>query len=370
VSITERYVTTTGAGAHDGTSEADAWSPTEALTNAVAGQRVNVKAGTYTLAANFTPANAGTVAQPIIWRGYNVTIGDLDTGLRSAASLALDVTNFPVIACGASWIIALTTSYHILQNLSVTGSKNDGLITLGSRNMLVRVKAVTTGSASSTAACTMSGTNPGVSIDCEFESTHASSVAAVFCNTAGQKLIGCRLKSASSGASSGGLYMNAGTIMAVRCVIVASAADAVFIGTTTGSCLVDSCTLYAPSRNCIGVANVAAVDLPVLVNCVGTDSTRFANNANSGTSHRPIVRYGCRTRDNGNADVGFDDWPSFGMVTTDTGGPTSDFGDLAGGTDYRLAAASPCLSAGHVGALDIGALQKTPAAGGSVGIIG
>ena len=91
MAITEKYVTTTGAGAHDGTSEANAWSLTEAIAAAAAGNRVNVKAGTYTLGAGAT-FPAGTVAAPIIWRGYSSTIGDLTVAAcQSAATLAIDI---------------------------------------------------------------------------------------------------------------------------------------------------------------------------------------------------------------------------------------------------------------------------------------
>lgn len=76
MTITEKYVTVTGGGLHDGTSEADAWTFTEAIANAVAGDRVNVKIGTHSCTTGST-AN-GTYADPIYVRGYVSTIGDLD----------------------------------------------------------------------------------------------------------------------------------------------------------------------------------------------------------------------------------------------------------------------------------------------------
>lgn len=76
MAITEKYVTVTGGGLHDGTSEADAWTFTEALANAVAGDRVNVKLGTHTCTTASTID--GTYANPIYVRGYVSTIGDLD----------------------------------------------------------------------------------------------------------------------------------------------------------------------------------------------------------------------------------------------------------------------------------------------------
>jgi hypothetical protein len=77
MSITEKYVTVAGGGLHDGTSEANAWTFTEALANAVAGDRVNVKLGTHTCTTASTVN--GTYADPIHVRGYVSTIGDLDS---------------------------------------------------------------------------------------------------------------------------------------------------------------------------------------------------------------------------------------------------------------------------------------------------
>lgn len=80
MAITERYVSTTASGGGAGT-EGDPWTLVEAAASAVAGDRVNVKDdGTYNLSAlsaNFNPTNSGTQTQPVFWRGYGSTIGDL-----------------------------------------------------------------------------------------------------------------------------------------------------------------------------------------------------------------------------------------------------------------------------------------------------
>ena len=81
---TERYVTTTGAGLHDGTSEANAWDFDEAITGAAAGHRVNIQAGTYSLSSVKIISTVGTTTNPVWWRGYNATIGDLDTSYTHA----------------------------------------------------------------------------------------------------------------------------------------------------------------------------------------------------------------------------------------------------------------------------------------------
>lgn len=76
VNAQTRYVTATGAGSHDGTSEANAWTLAEAFTNAAAGMTINCKAGNYG-ALQLTLTTSGTQANPIIFRGYITTPGDI-----------------------------------------------------------------------------------------------------------------------------------------------------------------------------------------------------------------------------------------------------------------------------------------------------
>jgi len=76
MAFTERYATAAGAGAADGTSEANAWSLATAVTTASAGQRVNVKTGTYSGLSTLTISVAGSDTQAIHWRAYTTTPGD------------------------------------------------------------------------------------------------------------------------------------------------------------------------------------------------------------------------------------------------------------------------------------------------------
>lgn len=81
---TERYVDAAAAGGGDGTTTATsgangAWTWAEAVAAATQGQRVNVKAGTYSRTTTTdTLATSGNTGG--IWfRGYNTTAGDCDT---------------------------------------------------------------------------------------------------------------------------------------------------------------------------------------------------------------------------------------------------------------------------------------------------
>ena len=78
MAFTEKYVTAAATGLGSGSSESDAWTLSQAHSNCAAGDRINVKAGTYTLTSGLYTSKSGTDASPIAWRGYKTTIGDRD----------------------------------------------------------------------------------------------------------------------------------------------------------------------------------------------------------------------------------------------------------------------------------------------------
>jgi len=75
MAYTEKYVSALASGGGDGSS-GDPWTFAESIA-ASAGDHVNVKDdGTHTISANWTPSNAGTDANNMVWEGYSSSIGD------------------------------------------------------------------------------------------------------------------------------------------------------------------------------------------------------------------------------------------------------------------------------------------------------
>jgi hypothetical protein len=116
MAFNEKYVTVTGGGLHDGSSEANAWTFDEAYANHAAGDRINIKAGTYTLTQIMSVWQNGTNTSPISWRGYKTTIGDLDN--RPTTQL-VDGTDLPLIqTTNSSYYFYPRSSKSLWENLS------------------------------------------------------------------------------------------------------------------------------------------------------------------------------------------------------------------------------------------------------------
>jgi len=113
MAFNEKYVTVTGGGLHDGSSEANAWTITEGFSNAVAGDRLNVKAGTHSYSTNISLASA-SVSSPISLRGYKTSIGDLDT---KPTTQLIDGTDTPIIQNTGSAYWYQTGSNFLLENI-------------------------------------------------------------------------------------------------------------------------------------------------------------------------------------------------------------------------------------------------------------
>jgi hypothetical protein len=101
MAFNEKYVTVAGAGLHDGSSEANAWTLAEAHTSASQGDRLNIKAGTYSVTTILNSWMASSKTQPSSLRGYKTTIGDLDTRPTSQIQ---DGTDRPLIVTSTGYI--------------------------------------------------------------------------------------------------------------------------------------------------------------------------------------------------------------------------------------------------------------------------
>lgn len=378
MAITEKYVSSTGAGDFSGSSEANAmrWSDLSTAMSgggsAAAGDRYNIKAGTYSSlsAANWTAT--GTPASPIILRGYNSTIGDLDTQGRTSGNQALDTTNFPALNFSqGEYFRADNTTCVVFQNLNITigGTGRSGAgMTTGITCVIFRCKVTnpsTNGSANGITAYS------GAVIDCDAVLSGGSGTACGitandYCHYINNRVVTCPsvgiIVTGGRAVCRGNVVANCGS-HGIQYTDSSTTNPMVFIGNT----------VYGCGGSGIYLGSYAYAQTFVFIDNHLTDNTRYAIEcAYSGTANVGGAFYNNRTRDNGlGAYLGFADWvtgTNTGAVTTDTGGAATDY-TAAGSNDFTLISAAPGKAVGLMPYMDIGALQRQESASGG-GVIG
>ena len=359
MALVERYVSALASGGGDG-SEANPWTLAEALANAAAGDRVNIKAdGTYTVSANPTPTNDGSKAAPIIFRGYKTTIGDGYQG-RDNDTGALNTSNMPTIDLGSSYYWDHLKAWWIFESLNITGSLNGSMVYVEG-----------TGQDSIFKSCSVKNTGTGASAialniqqdvfvyDCDIE-TGGTHTALYFSGWRG-RAIQCRLRAPNGyGAKvNNGDYSYFAYCLFYECsygayLLTGSANYVDFYGCTFVDIKKDAIGTQSDQRYIVGI-----------INCMATDNGRFVNLY----AQNPTFIVNARTRDNTSANNNLGDWPIYNEVTTDTGGQETDYAD-ASNDDYTLIASSPAVGEGPRSKADIGAYPNRGAFGGGGGSIG
>ncbi len=371
MAITEYYVRSDAAGGGNGTTNANSgangaftWAELSARMSggaAAAGDRYNIKSGTYSLSATDTWTNDGTTVSPIVFRGFYTSPGDLDTQGRTGGNGALNTTNFPVISYTATnRLNASGSAFCIFQNLSFTvagaGVSNSVLAT----GSCVCIQCYATNPSTNSSA---QGISTAIAINCEGALTGGSggtcgigvSTAAIGCRVVQSQADGIRI-SLSSGVAYGNTVANCG-------------GDGIkFTSTSVSSTLfamantVDDCT-----GNGISVASAAFTSLTLIsLNNHVTDSGANGFYSNyDGTAQIVGCFLNNRTRTNTTAAInGFDDWAAATTIGHVTSGSTDadDFTN-AGSNDYSLIASSAAKGVGLIPYLDIGGIQRAEAAG-------
>lgn len=349
--ITERYVSSAAGGGGDGSSGAP-WTLAEAISNYSAGDRMNLK-GTFTLSGGVT-IPAGAIDQPSIWRGYSTTITDGYQG-RTNGSGALVTTNFATIACGASYYVTAINNYTVLENLNITGSRS-GYVVDNSHVASAIVNCRVENSSTNAAAF---GLVTGNAFNCDIVMSGATGAyTACKMNVVGG-LHECQIWRASSDASIGVGFATYTNGVIDKCTIHGATGTGIKCDNMSMPWILN-CTIQGQTT-AISTYNGAAAKMLYVTNCMITDCTASFTNPYAATAAHYAGLYGNRTRDNG-AVSGFGDWPAWNEVTTDTGGPETDYESAATG-DLRLIAASPAVQSSVPPYGDIGA-QQAVATGG------
>lgn len=365
MAFTEKYVTSAAAGGGDGSSGSP-WTLAESINGvgasggiaATAGDRVNVQSDAgYTLGL-VTQLNVGTGTAPIIWRGYNSTIGDLEGQGRNADG-TLNTTNFPAIDCTTLGRWAMK-AWSIWQNLDITSAKDDSIFDANSIDNLTWISCSLTNTAVGTLTQCILADNSCSMHDCDFTCTGSTHdfVVQVDSNAI---VVGCRFNVTANF----GFEFHAATIH-----------DSVFFGNVTNGkgikfgstsatpMLVKNCTFYELAT-AVETFNGSMTGVLTFLNNHVTDCTKWIDNPYVATANHPIIEINTRTRDNTTPRTGVGDFPNIGEITTDTGGHATDFVD-ATSDNFRLIATAPGKDGGLIAYQDCGAYQRQEAESNSI----
>jgi hypothetical protein len=357
MALTEKYVSALAAGGGDGSSGSPfTWAEmvTEINAGSAAGIRYNVKGdGTYSLSSSTTISGSGTLASPIIIRGYKTTIGDGYLGRNSNG--ALISTNMPSIVYDAGFSrLNVSGSYIILETLNISSNTTGTLAHLVTIQVGSVIKScIVTNPVTSSAG---GGVNlngvAGVCFDCDIYLTGTSGgVVGVTTATQDGRVLSTRIGVSSPAGT--GINVGHSNTLALNTIYG-----------TDGIGVYSSSAIRSPAlinNTIVGFGTGVLLErginiLQCMVNNLITDSSGYAFNLVTGASFISNTRIRNNTH---GYQISGSDWFTGTMynVISGAGARTVDYTDPSS-NNYGLTATSPAVNAGAPASLSIGALQR------------
>lgn len=301
MSFAEKFVSPTGAGAHDGSSAGNAWTLAELIAGYAAGDRPNMIAGTY---ANTTTSRtfgtAGTTTAPVWIRGYNTTIGDCD----------LDPTLARPEITFTTGGLTVSAAHHIWSSINTSAARNAAAVTISGAGFRgYRSRFINTAANSAANALMLSNTG---SIEACYASADAAATRCVAMNGAGSRIFRTHIVGGISNVD------GTSTIKLYRCLLRNAASDGILQATNGGVVEVHACTIRNTGRDGIRLGGAAATpawseimdNIFAVIGGYGINNVAAAGNTN--LVHRSGNRfYGVTSGE----EAGFGDSPYFGQLT-------------------------------------------------------
>lgn len=372
MAITEKYVSSLAGGSGNGNTEGTAYSFSQMLSLISAGAtsigfRYNIKAdGTYSRSGGDDFAGSagnGSATSPLVIRGYKTTIGDGYLGRDSGGNLI--TTNMPLVNYnpgGNGWF--KPPQFSVVESLHLQGYADGEFVTINNNAAIVGCRVLFNGSNGGGGCARLGGDNV-VSFENDFIMTGSGSTFFITNNTAGGlRMDSCRLITSHPACSGhradqksffyGCLFKGAGGPYGM------------YTDQTNRGNSIRNCTIT-------GWVDGIRVTGPL------TEPTWFAGNMITDCSGYAVnlaslswmgILGPNRVRDCalGILPASVPDWSQAGriipLVTTDTGGPESDYVNAAT-NDYSLVSTSPARNVNLPPWSDMGAYDmKDPTGGG------
>jgi hypothetical protein len=280
---TERYVTPLGAGANNGTSEANAWTLAQAFSGMAAGQRLNVKAGTYSIGASLSPSFPGTSSAPMAIRGYKTTIGDLDS---QPITQRVSGTDTPLFSTsGGDFFLNFTgTNVESITNINflTTVNARPALYLQCTVGRVVRCRFRHNGSAPSS-QCLYTIATPSYFEECYFYINSTSQSLVKEGSAVNMFFDSCVFVGGNVGVSGSTEVINA-----LHCIFNGQSASAMLV--SSGRIVAENCTIYNTVDGLKATSSSASINAK---RCYFSTISGYAINNSSGTSVPFVVASEC-----------------------------------------------------------------------------
>lgn len=248
---TERYVRADAAGGADGTNDTTdgttgAWTLAEAASSYAAGQRINIRAGSYANSAgalNFS--TAATTTNGIWIRGFNTTPGDLDDRPTSQLTPGTDM---PVIDNTTFGYVNFTGAMLKVTSIAFTSSVGNrpALYFRSNYGLLHRCRLDHSAARSTYLLDVQTPARNAVS-ECAIECGNASSTWPVIGALDLNSIIRCLVKSASTSAD----LISVGTNSSISGNLLIGGRSGVAAASAPQLCDITRNTFYGQDADCI-----------------------------------------------------------------------------------------------------------------------
>ena len=328
MAFNEKYVTVAGGGLHDGSSEANAWTLAEGVANYVAGDRVNVKAGTYTASSAITWSTSGGQYTPIHWRGYKNSIGDMDDAPTTQRA---DGTDIPLFDNSDRFLI--TGSNLAFSNISFESSfANAGVQNTYGKSVHFFRCRFSTDSTSTTARSFMTLGDYNSLVACHFEAP-STAEAAVYIYSASNRsrILDCFI----TGGATGIKFYSYTDAFVCNTVITNSGTNSVALDGTVPSNFI-GCVFHDAGGDLFSATTAVGGSPCSIANSVFSDAGGYAINQSTG-SETPFIMLSGNLYHDSSFGIGrtnnivYDLYP-----TVDTASPFVD----AASNDFTLSSSS------------------------------
>lgn len=347
MAITEKYVSSAGGGSHDGSSSANAFSWAEMITDinagSKAGNRYNVIQGGGAISRTTTAdtiSGSGSSTSPIIIRGYSSTITDGYLG-RTSSNGALITTNMPSITYSGTGKLNVSGNWIILESLGISGTQNGIGVAIANANAITRCVLSSSRTGGTCYTLQVNGSSC-YAYDNDISFTSGTPAAAVNLVNGG-RAIANRITSSNLG-----VEITSGTgAVVLDNLIYASVGYGISKSIAGAMVLLYGNTVVGGSSDGINIVT-SSTTLDAVLNNMITDNGAYG--INGVAAGNAIFAAHNRTRDNtSGATNSATDWlaaTKYSHVTTDTGGPETDYTN-SGSNDYTLISASPAKGVGE-----------------------